>query len=116
MAYFLFKGWHEQLFFLKRQDMKPVKAKTELTFLEINADNSSIARELRGEIYESQFRDQLSMGDYGLYACCDGKPVAYGWVKHSVLMTIFSILVRIHAISADSSLMSLCADRGFIQN
>ena len=82
MIHLLFKRWHEQLFFLKRCNMVPREPAVPLTYVEINQENSVLVRELRAEMYVSQFQRQLAMGDYGLYACYEGKPVAYGWVKH----------------------------------
>ena len=82
MAYFLFKCWHERLFQIRREAVIPRKAKTELTFLPVDESNASWVRELRGTVYEGQFCQQLSMGDFGYYACVNGKPVGYGWVKH----------------------------------
>lgn len=82
MTYFFLKRWNEQLFFLKRSDLIPCKAATEITYMEITKENAEIVKELRGKDYYHQFLSQLVLGDYGLYACCDGKPVAYGWVKY----------------------------------
>lgn len=83
MKHFLFKLWHEQLFFLKRCNMVSRNPAIPLTYVEINQENSVLVRELRAEMYVSQFQRQLIMGDYGLYAFYEGKPVAYGWIKHS---------------------------------
>ena len=81
MAYFLFKCWHEVLYFANRQDIVPVNSTVDIEFLPITAENAHFVKELRGEIYEGQFLDQIKMGDVGLYATVLGKPVGYGWAK-----------------------------------
>ena len=83
MAYFLFKRWKERLFSLRREEVIPRETKLPLTFLPINDENAAWVTPLRGEIYEKQFREQLALGDFGYYACVDGKPVGYGWAKHT---------------------------------
>ncbi|MBQ8689487.1 MAG: GNAT family N-acetyltransferase [Clostridia bacterium] len=82
MAYFLFKCWHEQLFFSERKDLTLKKARVEIELQPITSENAHLVKELRGEIYEGQFLYQLSMGDFGYYAMQGGAPVGYGWVKH----------------------------------
>jgi len=81
MAYFLFKCWHERLFEVKRSDFI-THNNEKLTFVPITSENAGLVKKLRGEIYESQFLYQLSLGDFGYYAYIDGKPVGYGWAKH----------------------------------
>ena len=82
MAYFLFKCWHEQLFFAERGELALKKARVHIDLEPITESNASLVRELRAEAYEAQFLNQLSMGDFGYYAVVDGAPVGYGWVKH----------------------------------
>lgn len=82
MAYFLFKCWHERLFKLSRKDVIPCTSDLQLSMLPIDEDNISWVKDLRGEIYEGQFRYQLGLGDFGYYAMADGRPVGYGWAKH----------------------------------
>lgn len=81
MAYIL-KRWQERLFCLQREEIIPHEARIPITLLPINDKNAAWVIPLRGEIYEKQFREQLAMGDFGYYACVDGKPVGYGWAKH----------------------------------
>ena len=83
MAYFLFKCWHERLFRLERRDMIPRKSDLELEMVVIDKTNIENVRSLRGDVYVGQFEYQLSLGDFGYYACIDGKPVGYGWAKHT---------------------------------
>ena len=83
MAYFLFKRWHEQLFFAKREKTVPRVTDLPVTLVPITEENTALVRELRGAQFEEQFRYQLSLGDFGYYACLDGKPVGYGWAKHA---------------------------------
>ena len=83
MAYFLFKCWHEKLFRVKRADAKFQVSDLDLNMVPITEENLSLVRELRAPEYESQFRYQLSLGDFGYYAYHDGVPVGYGWVKHA---------------------------------
>ncbi len=82
MAYFLFKCWHEKLFFADRAGIIPQKARIDLRFVPISYENIGLVRELRGDVYEGQFKDQLDMGDFGFYAYDGDTPVGYGWVKH----------------------------------
>ena len=83
MAYFLFKCWHERLFVLKREDLvRPEPKELKIDFVPITDDNIEKVAELRGEQFVLQFKQQLSFGDFGYYACIDGNPVGYGWVKH----------------------------------
>ncbi len=83
MAYFLFKCWHERLFFARREELIPNKSDLDISFLAIDETNFEWVKELRGDVYANQFKYQLSMGDFGYYAMLDGKPIAYGWCKHS---------------------------------
>lgn len=83
MAYFLFKCWRERLFSVEAEELVSCKSKVSIDFVPITRDNAHLVRELRGEIYEEQFLTQLSLGDFGYYAYCCGKPVGYGWAKHS---------------------------------
>lgn len=83
MAYFLFKRWPERLFRVRRKDAVPQKAAVALTFVPIDGENAAWVTQLRGQVYEGQFRRQLELGDFGYYACADGRPVGYGWVKHA---------------------------------
>lgn len=82
MAYFLFKCWHEKLFFLTRECVTPRESDLELDMIPITEENLHLVRSLRGDVYEGQFRYQLSLGDFGYYAFYRGKPIGYGWVKH----------------------------------
>ena len=82
MAYFLFKCWHERLFIGERGWLIMKKSDLPIIFLPIDKNNIDWVRELRGEAYVEQFRNQLSMNDFGYYAMLDGKPIAYGWCKH----------------------------------
>ena len=82
MAYFLFKCWHERLFFIERNNVVNQNTDLPIELVEINRENIGLVRELRGDMYVSQFEHQLSLGDFGYYAFLKGKPVAYGWVKH----------------------------------
>lgn len=82
MAYFLFKRWPEQLFYVGWKDVIFHDARIPITFLPIDETNISLVRKMRGSIYEEQFRYQLMLGDFGYYAIYEGRPVAYGWVKH----------------------------------
>lgn len=75
MAHFLFKRWHEKLFFLNRKDVLPQKARVDLIFIPIDAENAKFVREFRADIYEKQFKQQLSCGDFGYYACVNGTPI-----------------------------------------
>ena len=83
MAYFLFKCWHERLFCLDREQALLQKSKRELEMIPITEENIYLVCDLRGAEFEKQFVYQLSLGDFGYYACCDGKPVGYGWAKHA---------------------------------
>lgn len=83
MAYFLFKCWHERLFFAERKQITFKKSDLNIDFVEITENNVDLVRKLRGDIYAEQFKYQLSMGDFGYYAMIDNKPVAYGWCKHA---------------------------------
>ena len=83
MAYFLFKRWPERLFRVRREDVIQQKAKVHLTMVPVDQTNVDWVVELRAAVYKEQFCKQLAMGDFGYYACVDGKPVGYGWVKHS---------------------------------
>lgn len=83
MAYFLFKRWPERLFRVRRENVVPQKAQIAFSLTVINEENAAWVGELRDEAYVNQFRAQLAMGDFGYYACVDGKPVGYGWVKHN---------------------------------
>lgn len=83
MAYFLFKCWHEQLFRAERASIIPQKSNLSLEFVSVTEYNAHLVAELRGQEFEGQFRTQLSLGDFGYYAYLDGKPVGYGWAKHT---------------------------------
>lgn len=83
MAYFLFKCWHEQLFFAERERAVPRVTDLPVTLVPITEENAALVRDLRGARFEEQFRYQLSLGDFGYYACLDGKPIGYGWAKHA---------------------------------
>ena len=83
MAYFLFKCWHEKLFCVKGNDVVYPKSNLDLKMIPITQENVSLVCDLRDPMYEGQFRYQLSLGDFGYYAYLDGKPVGYGWVKHT---------------------------------
>lgn len=83
MVYFLFKCWHERLFRVHRGNVIPHTARVPITLEPITEENAGIAKTLRGEIYAKQFCEQLTMGDFGYYACVDGTPVGYGWGKHA---------------------------------
>lgn len=83
MAYFLFKCWHEQLFFAERERAVPGVTDLPVTLVPITEENAALVRDLRGARFEEQFRYQLSLGDFGYYACLDGKPIGYGWAKHA---------------------------------
>lgn len=82
MAYFLFKCWHERLFRLKREQAIFQKSDLDIEMVPITQENVGLVRDLRGDIYEEQFRYQLSLGDFGYYAFYNAEPVGYGWVKH----------------------------------
>ena len=82
MSYFLFKCWRERLFCVNRENVVLHKSKCEIEMIPITPDNIYLVRELRGSEFEKQFEYQLSLGDFGYYAYCNGKPVGYGWVKH----------------------------------
>ncbi len=81
--YFLFKRWPEQLFFVERKDVRFCKAKIPVNFVPISLDNVTLVKRLRDDRYIEQFKYQLDMNDYGLYAFYGDEPIAYGWVKHS---------------------------------
>lgn len=83
MAYFLFKCWHERLFCVKKVDVVHQKSNLDLNMVPITEENISLVCELRGPEYESQFRYQLSLGDFGYYAFYADRPVGYGWAKHT---------------------------------
>lgn len=83
MAYFLFKCWHEQLFFAERERAVPGVTDLPVTLVPITEENAALVRDLRGARFDEQFRYQLSLGDFGYYACLDGKPIGYGWAKHA---------------------------------
>ncbi len=83
MAYFLFKCWHEQLFRANRINITPKISDLPLKFVPVTEDNTHLVRDLRGTVYEAQFREQLGLGDFGYYAYLDGTPVGYGWAKHA---------------------------------
>ena len=83
MAYFLFKCWHEQLFFADREQIIPQATDLAVSLVPVNEENIILVKDLRGDMYEEQFRQQLSLGDFGYYAFLDGKPIGYGWAKHS---------------------------------
>ena len=82
MAYLLFKCWHERLFHLNRDEMHPCHTEAKVEFVPIDEQNAGLVANLRGDTYVEQFKNQLRMGDFGYYAFLDGKPVAYGFVKH----------------------------------
>lgn len=82
MAYFLFKRWPERLFHIRRENIIPQNAKVSFELVPVDAENAAWVTELRGDIYREQFQKQLAMGDFGYYACVDGQPVGYGWIKH----------------------------------
>lgn len=82
MGRHLIKVWHEQLFKICRENTRPVVATVELDLVPIIERNIEIVSELRGPEYVKQFRQHLSLGDFGYYAYYEGKPVGYGWVKH----------------------------------
>ena len=82
MAYFLFKCWHERLFFVDRASVKYKKSDLLIEFVPITKENADLVCDLRGQQFEEQFRYQLSLGDIGYYAFHEGRPVGYGWVKH----------------------------------
>lgn len=83
MAYFLMKCWHEKLFYLSHANANSYKAALPIELIEISCDNCEWVSDLRSSVYADQFQKQLSQGDFGYYACLDGKPVGYGWVKHA---------------------------------
>ena len=78
----LIKCWYERLFRISREKVVKYRSDLLLEMLPITKDNVVWVRTLRGQEYEKQFVDQLAMGDFGYYACLDGKAVGYGWVKH----------------------------------
>lgn len=80
--YFLFKYWHERLFYLNRKDAKHIKSDLPIKMVEITEKNIDLAANLRGSEYVSQFEYQLSLGDFGYYAYVEGEPIGYGWAKH----------------------------------
>ena len=81
--YFLFKCWHEKLFYLNRKDAEPKKSDLNLKMVEITKESIHLVGKLRGEEFIPQFEYQLSLGDFGYYAYCDDKPIGYGWAKHT---------------------------------
>ena len=83
MAYFLFKCWHERLFRVKREKATLQKSDLDLEMIPVTEENAYLVKDLRGAEFEKQFKYQLSLGDFGYYAYCEGKPVGYGWAKHT---------------------------------
>lgn len=75
------KCWHERLFYLDKRNAKQCCSDIPLTMAAITKENAAWVRDLRGKEYEKQFLSQLDIGDFGYYACVDGKAVGYGWVK-----------------------------------
>ena len=82
MEYFLFKCWHERLFYLNKREALFKEAKVSVEMVPITAENLHLVKELRGADFEEQFKYQLSLGDFGYYAYFENKPVGYGWVKN----------------------------------
>lgn len=78
-----FYFWKEKLYYLHRSNFKSVKSNCSLTFIDINLNNYFLIENIRGKKYVKQFKYQLSLGDYGVYALENDKIVGYGWVKHS---------------------------------
>lgn len=81
--YFLFKCWHERLFYLNRNDAIFKKSDLSLKMVEITKDNINLVAKLRGEEFVPQFEYQLYLGDFGYYAYFGDKPVGYGWAKNT---------------------------------
>ena len=81
--YFLFKCWHERLFYLNRNRFEPIESDLPIKMVEITEENIDLVSTLRGEEFVAQFKYQLSLGDFGYYAYYEDKPIGYGWVKHT---------------------------------
>ncbi len=81
--YFLFKCWHERLFYLNRNRFEPIESDLPIKMVEITEDNIDLVSTLRGEEFVAQFKYQLSLGDFGYYAYYEDKPIGYGWAKHT---------------------------------
>lgn len=78
----LIKCWHERLFYISRETVVKCQSDLLLEMLPITKENTVWVRTMRGQEYVKQFIDQLAMGDFGYYACVNGKAVGYGWVKY----------------------------------
>ena len=50
MAYFLFKCWHERLFFIERNNVVNQNTDLPIELVEINRENIGLVRELRGDM------------------------------------------------------------------
>ena len=77
----LIKCWHERLFYVERKNVTRRCSDLTVKMIPVTKENAAWVRTLRGAEYEKQFLDQLGMGDFGYFACVDGKTVGYGWVK-----------------------------------
>lgn len=74
--------WNEELFYLNRKEKLEVISDLKVRFVPITLENLSLVENLRGKRYIKQFKKQIAYGDFGYYAYVEGKPIAYGWVKH----------------------------------
>ena len=101
----LIKCWHERLFYVERKNVIPRRSDLTVEMIPVTQENASWVRELRGAEYEKQFLDQLSMGDFGYFACVDEK---------ADRRITFSALEKVVGICADSLCMSPCGGTGFI--
>lgn len=79
---YFFKVWNERLFYVHRSKMTLKKSDLPVEMVRITENNVKWVTMLRGREYESHFKYQISLGDFGYYACIEGKPVGYGWIKH----------------------------------
>lgn len=78
----IFCVYSEQLYKLMFSQVRNVLPRQEVSFVQINKNNYREVEFVRsGAFYVRDFRKMLSLGDYGIYVCVDGRPVGYGWAK-----------------------------------